>query len=626
MFFVTRDLGFVHKIFRGLADPEVEKLWVAAAETYAIGGACQLLHVVDHVIAARGCRLYLPARKEGIIPGASNLRLPRFVGDRLARQAILSGLEFEAGTPPAELICDEVVDEDELDAALSARIDALTSSGLVNAAANRRALRIGQEPLDVFRSYMATFSREQAYCHLSPALVATWRSTGEPMSATSERAVWDAVETLPRPELRALQLERLRATVGRVLAGPAAGDGPAARGRCDRARRHRLARRRRARSRSAVKADLRDSYPFGLLAVPREQLVRVHASSGSHGKPTVVGYTRADLDAWTELMARCMTMAGVRPGMVVHNANGYGLFTGGHGFHEGGERIGATVIPVSGGFTARQAMLLRDLGGQVLCATPSYALVIAQAVRDAGIDPSELRLELGLFGGEPWTDEMRAQLERELGLTRRASTACRRCAGPAWRPSASARDGLHVQEDHFLVEVVDPDSGELLPEGEEGELVFTTLAKEALPLIRYRTGDIGSVTSEPCALRAHARAYPRAARAARRHADRARGEPVPLERGAPAPRRGRGGAALPADRGATGADGRADGGVRAGGGRRRPGGAGREARAAAARAHRDPDRGVRGRARRACRAARARRSGWWIGVRPRLRPWTGSSS
>jgi enoyl-CoA hydratase/carnithine racemase len=171
MFFVTRDLGFVHKIFRGLREPEVEKLWVAAAETYAIGGACQLLHVVDHVVAERGCRLYLPARKEGIIPGASNLRLPRFVGDRLARQAILSGLEFEAGVAPAELICDEVVDEGSVDEALSARIDALTSSGLVNAAANRRALRIGQEPLDVFREYMATFSREQAYCHLSPALV-----------------------------------------------------------------------------------------------------------------------------------------------------------------------------------------------------------------------------------------------------------------------------------------------------------------------------------------------------------------------------------------------------------------------------------------------------------------------
>jgi (3,5-dihydroxyphenyl)acetyl-CoA 1,2-dioxygenase len=180
LFFVTRDLGYVNKIFRGLSGPEhrpgaledtIEKLWVATAETYAIGGACQLLHVVDHVIAARGCRLYLPARKEGIIPGASNLRLPRFVGDRLARRAILSGLEFEAGTPEAELICDEVVEPDAVDAALGARVEALTSSGLVNAAANRRALRVGQEPLDVFRRYMALFAREQAYCHLSPALV-----------------------------------------------------------------------------------------------------------------------------------------------------------------------------------------------------------------------------------------------------------------------------------------------------------------------------------------------------------------------------------------------------------------------------------------------------------------------
>ena len=180
-FFVTRDLGYVNKIYRGLSAPEfrpgelqdtTEKLWVAGAETYAIGGACQLLHVVDHVVAGRGCRLYLPARKEGIIPGASNLRLPRFVGDRLARQAILSGLEFEAGTPPAQLICDEVVEPDEVDAAIEALVEELTGSGLVNAAANRRALRIGEEPLEMFRDYMATFCREQAYCHLSPALVA----------------------------------------------------------------------------------------------------------------------------------------------------------------------------------------------------------------------------------------------------------------------------------------------------------------------------------------------------------------------------------------------------------------------------------------------------------------------
>ena len=180
LFFVTRDLGFVNKIYRGLSGPEhrpdepeetTEKLWVAAAETYAIGGACQLLHVMDHVIAGRGCRLFLPARKEGIIPGASPLRLPRSVGDRLARQAILSGREFEAGVPPAELLCDEVVEPEAVDEAIAARVEALTSSGLVNAAANRRAIRVGEEPLDVFRQYMATFSREQAYCHLSPALV-----------------------------------------------------------------------------------------------------------------------------------------------------------------------------------------------------------------------------------------------------------------------------------------------------------------------------------------------------------------------------------------------------------------------------------------------------------------------
>jgi phenylacetate-CoA ligase len=246
------------------------------------------------------------------------------------------------------------------------------------------------------------------------------------------------------------------------------------------------------------KSDLRDAYPFGLLAVPREQLVRVHASSGSHGKPTIAAYTRADLDAWTELMARCMEMAGVRPGMVVHNANGYGLFTGGLGFHAGAERIGATVVPVSGGFTARQAMLLRDLGGQVLCATPSYALVIAAALREAGIGPDELRLELALLGGEPFTDGMRAQIERELGLTVVMFYGLSELCGPGVAAECQARAGLHVQEDHFLAEVIDPETGESLPAGAEGELVFTTLLKEAQPLIRYRTGDLGSISTEQC--------------------------------------------------------------------------------------------------------------------------------
>jgi phenylacetate-CoA ligase len=244
------------------------------------------------------------------------------------------------------------------------------------------------------------------------------------------------------------------------------------------------------------KSDLRDTYPFGLFAVPREQVLRVHASSGSHGKPTVVGYTRADLDAWAELMARCLTMGGVRPGMVIHNAVGYGLFTGGLGFHAGGERIGATVVPMSGGFSARQAMLLADLGGQVLVATPSYALVIAQALRDAGV---EHQLELGMFGGEPFSEAMRDQIELELGLRAVATYGLSEMCGPGVAGECPQRDGLHVQEDHFLMEVVDPESGAPLPDGAEGELVFTTLAKEALPLIRYRTGDVGAVDSTPCA-------------------------------------------------------------------------------------------------------------------------------
>jgi phenylacetate-CoA ligase len=225
----------------------------------------------------------------------------------------------------------------------------------------------------------------------------------------------------------------------------------------------------------------------------------VHASSGTHGRPTVVGYTRADLETWTELMARSMTMAGVQPGMVIHNANGYGLFTGGLGFHQGGERIGATVVPVSGGRTARQAMLLRDLGAHVLVSTPSYALVIAQGLADEGIDPTSTPLELGLFGGEPWTEGLRAQIDRALGMKAINFYGLSEMCGPGVAAECLvARDGLHVQEDHFLVEVIDPDDGSPVPAGTVGELVFTTLTKEALPLIRYRTGDLGAVSEEPC--------------------------------------------------------------------------------------------------------------------------------
>ena len=337
-----------------------------------------------------------------------------------------------------------------------------------------------------------------------------------PASAPSERGgspgssprastgpIWDHAETLPRERLAALALDRLRSTVARIVRGQPFGAGRLARAG--------LAAPEDIRSLADLsrvpftsKADLRAHYPFGLLAVEREQLVRVHASSGTHGKPTVVGYTRADLENWTELMARCMTMAGVRPGMVIHNANGYGLFTGGLGFHQGGERIGATVVPVSGGFTARQAMLLRDLGAHVLVSTPSYALAIAQAIADAGLgDGGEtgaggLQLKLGLFGGEPWTEGMREQIERSLGLTAVNFYGLSEMCGPGVAAECPARTGLHVQEDHFTVEVIDPRDGRAVPPGTEGELVFTTLTKEAMPLLRYRTGDIGCLADAPC--------------------------------------------------------------------------------------------------------------------------------
>ncbi len=317
-----------------------------------------------------------------------------------------------------------------------------------------------------------------------------------PTSAQSEPRIWDSAETLPREQLQELQLKRLRLTIERVLGRQPVGAQRLAtagieapddlRGLDD-----------LAKIPFATKEDLRVHYPFGLLAVPREELVRIHASSGTHGQPTVVGYTRADLETWTELMARCMTMAGVRPGMLIHNANGYGLFTGGLGFHQGGERIGATVVPISGGRTARQAMLLQDLGAEVLVATPSYALAIAQGLADA--DAGATSLELGLFGGEPWTEQLRAEIERALGLAAINFYGLSEMCGPGVAAECLvARHGLHVNEDHFIVEVIDPVDGRPLGPGAEGELVFTTLTKEALPLLRYRTRDSGCLLDEPC--------------------------------------------------------------------------------------------------------------------------------
>jgi phenylacetate-CoA ligase len=312
--------------------------------------------------------------------------------------------------------------------------------------------------------------------------------------AASDAQIWDQAETLPPPQLQALQLDRLRATVKRILDGqPFAAQRLTAAGLDAPEQLTSLG--DLARLPFTSKADLRARYPFGLLAVGRDQLVRVHASSGTHGKPTVVGYTRADLENWTELMARCMTMAGVRPGMTLHNANGYGLFTGGLGFHQGGERIGATVVPVSGGFTARQLLLLHDLGARVLISTPSYALAIAQAIAEAGV--TGLNLELGLLGGEPWTEAMREQIERALGITAVNFYGLSEMCGPGVAAECPARAGLHVQEDHFAVEVIDAGGRPAAP-GAEGELVFTTLTKEAMPLLRYRTGDIGRLVTGTC--------------------------------------------------------------------------------------------------------------------------------
>jgi phenylacetate-CoA ligase len=320
---------------------------------------------------------------------------------------------------------------------------------------------------------------------------------GGPPEAGTAGLIWDRAETLPREQLEELQLRRLRSAVARVLRGqPFGAERLASAGITAAGDIGSLA--DLSRVPFTAKADLRAGYPFGLLAVEREQLVRVQASSGSHGKPTVVGYTRGDLETWTELMARCMTMAGVRPGMVIHNANGYGLFTGGLGFHQGGERIGATVVPVSGGFTARQAMLLRDLGADVLVSTPSYALAIAQALAEDGDgSAASLPVRLGLFGGEPWTEAMRGQIERALPLRAVSFYGLSEMCGPGVAAECPARTGLHVQEDHFIAEVIDA-GGHAVPPGTEGELVFTTLTKEALPLLRYRTGDIGCLAGTPC--------------------------------------------------------------------------------------------------------------------------------
>jgi phenylacetate-CoA ligase len=247
-----------------------------------------------------------------------------------------------------------------------------------------------------------------------------------------------------------------------------------------------------------VKDDFRANYPYGLLAVPLDDVVRIHASSGTTGKPTVVAYTRADLDLWSEVMARTLMMGGVGRSDVVQNAYGYGLFTGGLGFHDGAERVGAAVIPISGGFTDRQLTALQDFGSTVLCCTPSYALHLAEAVEEAGLLGKGLRLRVGFFGAEPWTDAMRDAIEKRLNIIALNIYGLSEVIGPGVSVECLERRGMHVAEDHFLPEIVDPRTLEPLPPGATGELVFTTLTKEALPLLRYRTRDLTTLEREPC--------------------------------------------------------------------------------------------------------------------------------
>ena len=309
--------------------------------------------------------------------------------------------------------------------------------------------------------------------------------------------IWNHdVETMPRAKLRGLQLERLRWSVrwayDRVPFHKqrldTAGVAPNNIRSLDDLRRLPF----------MVKADLREHYPTGLFAVPASDVVRIHASSGTKGKPTIVGYTREDIDVWADVCARSLACGGAHPGSVVHIAYGYGLFTGGLGIHYGAERLGALTVPASGGNTPRQITLMQDLGATVLCCTPSYALNIAETMRDRGIDRESLALQIGVFGAEPWTVGMREQIERALGLTALDIYGLSEVMGPGVSmESVEDRDGLFIWEDHFYPEVIDPTSGDVLPLGEEGELVFTSLTKHAFPVLRYRTGDLCTLFAEP---------------------------------------------------------------------------------------------------------------------------------
>jgi len=306
------------------------------------------------------------------------------------------------------------------------------------------------------------------------------------------------IETMPQKEMEKLQLSRLAQTLQHVY--------------------HNVPFHREAFDRAGVKpedlrsledlqrfpfmkkTDLRENYPFKLFAVPMEKLVRIHGSSGTKGKPTIVGYTKNDIENWSEIVARAICIAGGRPGDIFHNAYGYGLFTGGLGLHYGIERLGAVAVPVSGGNTPRQITLIQDFKPRGISGTPSYILNIVEEMERMGLDPRETSIEYGIFGAEPWSEEMRAQLEDKLNIKAIDIYGLSEVIGPGVSIECyEAQNGLHIAEDHFLAEIVDPETGEVLPEGQEGELVFTSLTKEAFPVIRYRTGDIASLHRGKCA-------------------------------------------------------------------------------------------------------------------------------
>lgn len=304
-------------------------------------------------------------------------------------------------------------------------------------------------------------------------------------------------ETMPREALEAIQLRRLQATVERVYANVAfyrekfkkAGISPTDIRTMDDLQRLPF----------TTKQDLRDNYPYGMFAVPMDHVVRIHASSGTTGQPTVVGYTARDIQTWAQLMARALMAGGANRGDIIHNAYGYGLFTGGLGVHYGAELLGVSVIPVSGGNTRRQVMIMKDFGPTIITATPSYSLHLAEVCEEMGVSFKDLKFKFGIFGAEPWSETMRGEIERKLNLTAVDIYGLSEVMGPGVAIECKeAKNGLHIFEDHFIPEIVDPATLEPLPYGSVGELVFTTITKEAFPVIRYRTRDICSLNPEPC--------------------------------------------------------------------------------------------------------------------------------